>query len=167
MLKIKVTKENVTKLSEDALYAVLDSLPETHPIYHLVDSEIDRRLYIEKENLKLRQQRQMEQMAQFHKLQSEISEIFEGFKGKKTLLLIEKLGQDFIDDYTICEQTFVVTSLVAHKSYDQNATSQWKFDTIEKARAKKATLIYYRIYDRFMRQPTKENLELLKSLLGE
>lgn len=162
---LKVSAQNVTKLSDDALYMVLDRVPETDPSYILADAELDRRLSVESKALAKRQQAQLESLKLTHAIQSEIQSIFEGCRGTKTLFLIENLGQEFIDDYTICETTFTVGSLVSQYS-NFDVPSSWTFDNIVQARRKKAQLIYYRIYDKFMRDPTSDNLELLKRLLG-
>jgi len=159
---LKVTNENVTKLSEDALYIVLDSLKESDPIYSLIEAELDRRIHIQNQSMFKSQQLKIESMALIEAIQEEIHKIFQGFKGKKTLLLIEKLGQEYIDDYTIDEVTFTVYSKVARP--DQNCS--WSFDSMEKANAKKAMLIYYRIYEKFMRDATVSSIELLQKLAG-
>lgn len=162
---LKVSVDNITKLSEDALYLALDQFKESDPMYSLIDAELDRRAELRDRALAKKHRDQLESLKLTQAIQSEISSIFAGYKGKKTLFLIENLGQEFIDNYTICEITFTVTSLVAQNSYSE-VPSSWEFDTIEKARAKKAKLIYDRIYDKFMRDATLDNLELLKRLLG-
>jgi len=159
---LKVTNENVTKLSEDALYIVLDSLKESDPVYSLIEAELDRRIHAQNQSLFKSQQLKIESMALIEAIQEEIHRIFQGFKGKKTLLLIEKLGQEYIDDYTIDEVTFTVYSKVARP--DQN--SSWSFDSMEKANSKRAMLIYYRIYEKFMRDATVSSVELLQKLAG-
>lgn len=161
---LKVTNENVTKLSEDALYLALDGCKEGSDLFILIDSELDRRAQLQVDRLKQKQEAQLESLKLTQAIQAEIAAIFEGFKGKRTLILIENFGQEFIEDYTIDEETFTVYSKVRHEIY-HNPTS-WEFDTIEKARGKMAKLIYNRVYDKFMRDATPENLELLKTVLG-
>lgn len=162
---LKVNNANVTKLSEDALYTVLDRVKETDPMYLLIDAELERRAALEAKALDRRHQSQIESLKLTHAIESEIQTIFEGYRGFKTLILIQNLGQEFIQDYTICENTFTVKSLVSHLT-TFNVPSSWTFDTIVQARAKVAHLIYDRIYNKFMREPTLDNLELLKRLLG-
>lgn len=162
---LKVTTDNVTRLSEDALYTALDSMKESDHMYIVVEAELDRRASIMERNLKAKQEAQIESLKLTQAIQLEIAKIFEGYKGKKTLMLIENFGQEFIDDYIIDEDTFTVYSKVIHEIY-HNPTS-WEFDTIEKARGKVAKLIYNRVYDKFMRDATPENLEMLKRILGE
>lgn len=161
---LKVTKDNVTKLSEDALYLALNDLKETDDLFVLIDSELDRRAELYNTQLKKKQEDQLNSLKLSQAIQAEIQAMFLGFKGQKTLMLIEHFGQEFIDDYTIDEITFTVYSKVSHELFN-NPTS-WEFDTIEKARCKMAKLIYNRVYDKFMREPTPQNLELLKRVLG-
>ncbi len=127
---LKVTTENVMKLSEDSLYLALAVLKEGSDTYLLVDAELDRRAKVQTDNLKKRQDTQVESLKLTQAIQSEIAAIFEGFKGVRTLFLIENLGQEFIDDYTIDDETFTVYSKVSHEIY-HNPTS-WEFDSIEK-----------------------------------
>ena len=98
-------------------------------------------------------------------IESEIHNIFQNFKGKKTLLLIQAVGQEFMDDYIVCEETFTVTSLVAQYS-NFNVPGSWECENYDAAMAKKAKLIYYRIYEKFMRNATPENLAALHKALG-
>ncbi len=161
---LKVTISNVTRLSEDALYNALEGLPESHPDSVLINAEIDRRIESAQRLVQKQHQMQLESIRLTHAIQDEIQAIFAGYKGKKTLILIESLGQEFIEDYTICDKSFTVVSLVAHRS-NYDVPSKWEFDTIEKAISKKAQLIYYRIYEKFMRDATQDNLEILQKVL--
>jgi hypothetical protein len=68
----------------------------------------------------------------------------------------------YIDDYSIDESIFVVHSKVSHI----HQASSWKFDSLEEAKSKMAKLIYDRIYDKFMRVPTQDSIELLRRVLG-
>lgn len=163
---LKVTIDNVTKLAEDALYIQLADLKESDPMYDLIEAELDRRAELYNARLAKQRQDQMDSLQLTQAIQAEIHAIFEGYKGKKTLILIEHLGQEFIEDYKVCEVTFTVTSLVSHRSWSLNSNSTWSFDNIIQARRKVANLIYDRVYDKFMRDPSKDSLELLKRVLG-
>lgn len=161
---IKVTIANVTKLSEDALYMALNELKETDDMFQIIDSELNRRVDLHASMLQKRQEAQLESLKVTQAIQAEIAAIFEGFKGKKTLILIENLGQEMVEDYTICEETFTVLSKL-EQGFEHNPTS-WECGSIEQARGKVARLIYNRLYNKFMRDATDENLELLKRVLG-
>ncbi len=162
---LKVTAENVTKFHEDSLYIQLADLKESDPMYALIEAELDRRAHLHTEALAKRAKAQLDSLQLTQAIQAEIHALFEGYKGKKTLILIEHLGQEFIEDYNVCEVTFTVTSKVA-QNFSLNSNSTWTFDTIVQARGKVANLIYDRIYNKFMRDATQDNLELLKRVLG-
>lgn len=161
---LKVTKDNVTKLSEDALYIELGRISEKDLMYSLIEAELDRRCEVQSQMLAKRHLSQLESLKVTQAIQAEIAQIFEGFKGAKTIRLIENLGQDMIDDYTVCEVTFTVTSKLT-QAFEHNLTS-WECDSIEMANRKRAVLIYHRLYNKFMRDATKENLDFLKRVLG-
>ncbi len=159
---IKVTAENVTRLSEDFLYNILNDLSENHPIFILIDAELDRRTAIAAATLEIQQKADIAKMAEFHQCQEDIKELFEGFRGKKTLLLIDKLGSEFMEDYDVCHISFNVKSYVANA----NQNSEWFHDDLEAAYAKYARLLYYRIYDHYLRIASVEVSERLHKLLG-
>lgn len=161
---LKITNANVTRLSEDHLYLALAEEKDGSNLFVLIEAELDRRAELHTQALKKKQVSQIESLKLTQEIQSEIQEIFKGYRGIKTLFLIENLGQEFIEDYTIDEETFTVYSKVSHEVF--NNPSSWELDSIERARAKVARLIYYRIYEKFMRDATPNNLELLKRVLG-
>lgn len=161
---LKVTIENVTRISEDGLYIALEALKQDDPMAHLIEAELDRRIVLQEAALKKKHNEQLQSMMITQALREEIQTFFLGFKGHKTLLLIENFGQEFMEDYVVDEETFTVYSKVSHETFSN--PSSWEFDTLEQARKKVAKLVYYRIYDKFMRDATSENLELLKRVLG-
>lgn len=165
MSNVKVTVENVTKLHEDSLYLALDKAYENKDLglQDLIEAELDRRADAHTKMVALRQERERQALQTLHTLENEIQAIFEGFKGKKTLFLIEKLGQQFIDDYTIDEVTLTVFSKVAR----ENQNCSWQCVTLERCRAKVAGLIYDRIYDHYMRDPSAQSVSFLRKTLGE
>jgi hypothetical protein len=162
---LKVTKLNVTRFSEDGLYLALDSLKASDEMHPIIEAELDRRIEMEQEALRRRHNAQLESMKLTQAIQAELQEIFAGFKGKKTLMLIENFGQEFIEDYIVDEVSCTVYSKVTHEVFNNPAS--WEFDTVEQARCKLAKLVYYRVYDKFMRNATTENLLVLKRVLGE
>lgn len=161
---LKVTIANVTKLSEDALLIQMADMKESDPMYGLIESELDRRADLLIKAEKARLSSKIESLNLTMQIQFEIAAFFDGFRGKKTLMLIENFGQEFIEDYVLDEETFTVYSKVSCENF--NNQSSWELDSIREARGKMAQLIYYRIYNKFMRTPTQENLEILKRVLG-
>lgn len=162
MLKVSVT--NVTKLSEDSLFLALDQMTPKDGMYTVVEAELERRAQIHQDMLVKKQKSQIESLQLSQQIQTEISALFAGVKAHKTVLLIEHFGQEFLDDYTLDEETFTIYSKVSHEIFSN--PSSWELDSIEKARSKMAKLIYNRIYNKFMRDATIENLELLQRVLG-
>lgn len=159
-----VTSKNVTKISEDGLYIALDALTMKDPLYLIIEAELDRRLEVQKNSLKRRHKAQLESLKLTQQMQEEISSLIGGsFIGTLTGVLIENFGQEFLEDYSVCEETFTVSSKVRHEIFSNPST--WEFDNIESARRKVAKLVYDRIYNKFMRDATPENLELLKRVL--
>ena len=161
---LKVTRLNVTKMGEDGLYLALADLTEKDEMYPIIEAELDRRAQAESLRLDRQAKSKMESLKLTTQIQSEIKAMFDGFKGAKTLLLIEHFGQEFIEDYTLDEETCTIYSKVSHEIF--NNPDSWELDTIEQARRKLAKLIYNRVYDKFMRNPTNDNLELLKRVIG-
>lgn len=157
--------ENITKVSEDLLVEVLNTLPESHPMYDLIDAELDRRADEYTKVQASRQEAEIKRLQLTHFIETSISELFHGMKeGRKMVVLVSKLGQAYMDDYEICQDTFKVTSLVAkYSNYD--VPSAWQFKSIEDANAKKVQLIYYRVYNEYMRNPTIESLQYLEKVL--
>lgn len=161
---LRVTKENVTRFSEDGLCLALADMDQNDPMYDIVEAELVRRDDIKLQLLKEQNERRIESLKLTNAIQEEIAHLFLGIKAAKTLVLIEHLGQEFIDDYVIDEATFTVYSKVKHSIF--NNPDSWQYDNITQARSKMAKLIYYRIYDKFMRDASADNLELLKRVLG-
>jgi hypothetical protein len=162
---VKVTIQNITKLSEDALYIQLDVLNEADDTAILIEAELDRRSSQLELTLVKKQQEQIRNLQIYHQIQSEIRSLFDKYRGKKTMFLVESLGQEFFDDYTV-DESFTVRSLVAHNTtFDVPQT--WECEDLQQANAKKIKLIYYRVYNKFMRFATQENLDLLYKVLGE
>lgn len=160
---LKVTMENVTKMSEDALYLELERLPEDSDMHPIIEAELDRRLEVQERNLKARQEDELNSMKLTQEIQIEMIHIFGDYKGKRTLFLIQRLGQEFMDEYSIDESTFTVYSK-AQQCFP-NQPSSWECETIEQARSKMAGLLYDRIYHRYMRDATSENLAFIKKAL--
>lgn len=163
---VKVTIQNITKLSEDALYLQLEDLKSDDDMAILIEAELDRRAAALELTLVKKQQEQIRNLQVYHQIQSEMKDLFDGYRGKKTMLLVERLGGEFFDDYIIDEVSFTVRSLVAHNS-GFDVPSTWECEDLKQANSKKAKLIYYRVYDKFMRFATAENLTLLHKVLGE
>lgn len=162
---IKITMQNVTKMSEDGLYLALADMAETNPMYLVIEAELDRRASLIVSQLEAKQKYQAESLKLTQQVQSEIQQIFSGFRGKKTLMLIENFGQEFIDDYIIDENTHTVYSKISYELF--NNPVSWECDSSEQAHCKLAKLLYDRVYDKMMRNPTRDSVDLLKKVLGE
>lgn len=162
---LNVCAMNITKVPTTKLEMMLAKLDESHPNYILAEAELERRDSLEDRTKMKQRQAKLDEALKLQALKSNIAEIFEGFRGKKTIILIEKLGQEFIADYTI-DDDFVVYSHVAYKSYNLECNSRWECETKAKANQKVAGLLYDRIYNKFMREPTAEDLAFLKVVLG-
>lgn len=162
---LKITESNVSRISEDVLFNVLNNLDESDPQFKIIDAELNRRAELSRTQALKTKELKMRHLVLVQSISNEIHVIFEGFNGPKTLMLIEKLGQDFIDNYTIDPETFTVHSHVACLSYNGEVNNRWEFETMEEANRKKAKLIYDRIYDRYMRDATVDNLEYLRRTL--
>jgi predicted RecB family endonuclease len=76
---IQVTKNNVTKMSEDALYLTLEQLPASSDLYVIIEAELDRRIECNERLLKKQQEVKLESLKLTLAMQSEIFEIFKGF----------------------------------------------------------------------------------------
>lgn len=159
---IIVTATNVTKLSEDVLLEVFEQLPESNPTYILIDSELNRRADLYNRNEKLKIEQQIQTLVELQTLKSNIHLVLHGFKGERTKYLIEKLGQEYVDDYAVCPITFKVTSDVAYK-VDHCGT--WEHTSVKEAHSKLASLLYDRIYNRYIRDVTSQNLTFLNKVL--
>lgn len=160
---IKITASNVTKLSEDYLYEAIEDLAETHPDYHLIDSELTRRGALLVESLVKLNNQKLEAEATLLRVKAELDDIFNNFKsGPKRSILIEKLGSEFMDNYEVCLETFTVVSLVANP----NQKSVHEFTNADDTMDKFTKLVYYRIYDKYMREPSTTSLTLIKTALG-
>jgi hypothetical protein len=160
---IKITVQNITRLSEDFLYKAIEDLPETHPDYHLIDAELTRRGALLVQSLVTLRESQLEAERTLLRVKNEIEEIFKNYKsGRRRTILIEKLGSEFVNDYEVCLETFTVVSLVARP--DQQDVHS--FTNVRDTMNKFTQLVYYRIYDKFMREPSSTNLTLVRTALG-
>lgn len=163
----KITIDNITKVSEDLLVEVINTLPETHPLYDLIEAELERRGDLFIQSVRAKQEKELNRLKKTFELRNKIHEEFGGFNGRKTLLLIGLLGEPYMDRYTICEETFLVVSHANPHHIFGKKKDKWQCESLEKANAKKAILIYYTIYNHHIRHASFEELELLYKKLTE
>jgi hypothetical protein len=160
---LKVTKDNVTKMHLDRLYEVLEAeTNQESDIAILVQAEIDRRHHIEDRAKFLKREMEAKKSAEQAAIEAEIRKIFETHSGQRMVMLVERLGGQFEDDYYICPTSFTVYSHVARE--DQN--SVWHHSSMEAASKKRFNLIYDRIYHYYMRNTSMDSLEVLRSTLA-
>ena len=157
----KVTRENVTKMSEDGLYLALDHLVESDEMFPIIEAELDRRIYLKEQSSRRVDEAKLDEARLLQQMTSQIHEVFQGFKGKKTLFLIENLGQEYIDDYVVDRENLTIHTKISD-------FGPWKLESEKQLSSHHAKLVYDRIYHRYFRdEPTMDNLQMLKQLLSK
>ncbi len=162
-MNIKITNQNVRRIAESVLYQVLDRVSETSEVGQIISQELERRF--DREQVQLRDQQIREHLALVEKqrIEQEMALLFKKYKGTKTKFLVDALGEEFVLDYELDTETFIVYSYAKHY-FDQQ--SQWDHATLAEATHHIHLLIYYRIYDKFMRNATNDYLALLTKALS-
>lgn len=82
-------------------------------------------------------------------LQSRINHIAELAREGRMVELVETYGSEFEESYVILENFTVLSGCV--NTRNPNGTNCWEFGCIEDALAKKFQLIYWRVYDHYVR----------------
>jgi hypothetical protein len=168
---VKITENNVTKVAEEILEQSLDYLyhhDTRSNLIPLIEAELDRRdriLEDQKQKQKVYKS-ELNRLIELHEISHQIDYLLKKHRKGKMDLLISRLGMDYADDYVIDEVSNTVHSLVSHMS-SFDVPSQWEHENYEQAVLKVRVLIYYRIYNRYMRDATKENLDYIKRMIGE
>jgi len=157
---------NILKLSDDALLIQLNRAydSDNEDLILLIEAELERRDDLYAKNEIARKQNELKRIENLKLLQEQMHDLISNFKGTKTHILVAKLGSEFEADYYICEDTFTVKSNADHPPFVQNTT--WGHESLEEAKAKVVQLIYYRIYNHYMRNCTSDSLEFLKKVLA-
>lgn len=162
-MKIVVTSQNVTKLSETVLVATLNQLQEDSGIHLLIEAELERRATIADVSKRVKLEKQQKEALELSELKSEISALFETLYNGKKQALIEKLGDQFAGNYEFNETNFSIQFNL--HNINPNSPNYWQFENKERALTHLRNLIYYRIYDHYMRLPTQDTVVLLLSIL--
>lgn len=161
----KITKENVYRLSEDALYIKLDQadLANNQAVQALINDELDRRLIIKARLFERTQREEQHRTEEFLRCQAQIKAVLNGSDLGRMKLLQLTVGVQFQEDYELDDISFVVTSAVA---YDHQE-NMWTFESLEEAERKLTQLIYDRIYHYYYRYATPEKVTELTAILTE
>jgi hypothetical protein len=162
-MKVVVTTQNVTKLSEEALIHALDQLPDDDEMLVVIEAELDRRADIiikQAINAKSRKAKDDQLLVQ---LKSEVSELFTNMKQGKVIRLIELFGDEFSGDYDLNHDTFVLISH-AESPFPGN-NKRWEHDSLEDALHHLRELLRWRIYYKYTRNATVESLSRIKTSL--
>ena len=117
------------------LEKILDNMDESHPSYAALNAEADQ---LADEKSKVEEAFLACQKAKEAELKAKIERIRTLDKLGKTDQMIEEFGQEFINDYSVDGHT--ITSSVSEE--------QWTVDDVD---SKLRLLLYYRIYDNYVR----------------
>ena len=167
---VKVTVSNVTRLAGNVLELSLKEAISFGDVstQDLIEAELDRRDYLKNVTNKSLFERKEDQiktnLINQTLIEYEIQALLKSFKLTKTQFLVEKLGHEFSDDYSIDHSNFTVYSI--HINRDTNDLGTWFFCSSADCEAKVRELIYYRIYDRYMRDASESTLQALQRALS-
>lgn len=128
-------------------------------MYPVVEAELERRADFNQRLLKRKHKEQMESLLLTQAVQTQLEQILGSCRGNKMNLLIENFGQEYIEDYSVDEESFTVFTHVS----DQGP---WGFGTIEEAKGKLRELLYWRTYEKVLRDVDEESLELIATAMG-
>lgn len=90
-----------------------------------------------------------ERLAKEQAKREELAKIQQMFDEGKVNELVEEYGQQFIGDYTITEKYEVLSFAFNERNPDQQKV--WQCGSHEAAVKKLNTLLYYRVYDHYVR----------------
>ena len=154
-----VTSDNITKLSEDALHQCLDELYDEGMIksseYKLVDSELNRRSSIiiasnrRKKEAELAKQKELEKRIAEYESLRELS-------GERVTMkaTVEEFGSEFESDYRIDDKFCLYSA--CFNCRNPNQQNLWQHNSLKEAIDHKFLLVYYRIYERYVRNNGSE-----------
>lgn len=127
---------------------VFDSHGENSDEYKLVAKILDAKetKYIE---AKERADKEAaEKKAKMEQFRIEIKQKLEGSSIRKMDAVYQAFGDQYINDYVVDEQQFIIKSLVAR----ENQNDMWHLDDIDSLNRKLKNLIYDRVYDNYIRR---------------
>jgi hypothetical protein len=158
-MKVQVTNLNVTKIHEDVLLNIINTLHEGSDLYILIDSELERRAAL----VAATKLNVISQNRKLIELKAEIQGLLETLKIGKMSLLVTKLGSEFEDDYELNFTNFSIKSNA--QSFNPNVNNYWEYENTDRMMIHFRNLIYYRIYDHYMRYPSEDAVTTLAKLL--
>jgi hypothetical protein len=158
---LKPTVMNISKMAEDYLYDALDQFQEDIVTVALIEMELNLRAKVRSASLERAKVNEIHKMMQEQAIQEELKVFFAQFPGSVMPKLVNLLEPDFINDYEICEETFVVVSKVALEG--QNNIHEC--DSLKSARSKAVELAYKRVWDKYVYRGDLSTLEYLKQKL--
>lgn len=156
---LKVTVQNASKYTDEVLMQVQDLLSPDDPLNHVIESIFDQRGEFERKKQAKKRQNEIDSILLTQAMQAELERILGSSRGNVMNLLIENFGQEFIDDYTLEEESFTVFTHVSD-------SGPWGFGTIEEAQGKLKELLYWRTYEKVLRNVDEESLELIAAAMG-
>lgn len=161
-----INNSNITKISEEALILAYNSLKDPgSDMGILIESEFTRRDRVYEEARERAHKEKINKLISMHQIESEIEQLFQTYRNGRMTFLITKLGGQFEGDYVLDEQNNTITSLVADRcSFSVN--SKWTYETWEEVVHQFRLLLYYRIYDHYVRNASQDSLDELKRSLG-
>ena len=167
---VKVTVSNITRLAENVLEFSLKEAISFGDVstQDLIEAELDRRDHLRNSTNKssLERNQTKNNMINQALIEFEVRDLLETYRGSvtKSQLLIEKLGHEFTDDYSIDHSTFTVYSV--HVNPHTKDLGTWSLNSSARCEAKVRELIYHRIYDRYMRDASESTLQALQRALS-
>lgn len=158
-------KEKIVKLSEDALYDMLDKLydegKEGTEQYKVIDSEIDRRVEIQRKAEELKKQKAKEAEEERQRLIERFEEITEK-NGKRCTM--KAMALEFGDDYGYWDDYHIDNNYTMYSMCDvkDDEKKEVEHESMDDALKTVQTRVYYRVYHVLFRNgPTAETLDRL------
>lgn len=165
---VTVTILNVTRLAEDFLYDRLDALYDQGLVesdeYVLIDSELDRRNSILREKERREKEAELAKQVEMERLIKEYESVRDSNGSRVTMrAMVEEFGNEFEGNYLIDDQLRVLSSCFNPRNPNQQ--NIWQCSTLEEANKKVFYLIYWRVYDRYFREPESVSITRLKAAI--
>lgn len=165
---VTVTILNITKLSEDFLYDRLDALYDLGSVdsdeYILIDSELDRRNAVLIESERREKEAELARQVEMERLIKEYESIRDSNGSRVTMrAMVEEFGNEFQGNYSIDDRLRVLSSCFNPRNPNQQ--NVWQCSSIDDANKKVFYLIYWRVYDRYFREPESVSLARLTAAI--
>lgn len=159
---LKPTEMNILKMSEAYLCQALERFQDDLVTVALIEMRLDQMAIERSKKVEDAKNAEIQAMIKRAVIQEELKVLFEAFRGSRMILLINALEPDYVSDYSICEESFLVTSHVAQTN--QNHLHECK--TLKGAQYRVVELAYKRVWDKYVRyEADMDTLELVKQKL--